>query len=168
MPSPQLVYVVYLMWYDVSTSKCHLQAGGIKYIKEMNAIINMFTVWQPQLCFPSQQWLHSRSQWPRRLRRGSAAARLLGLWVRIPLEAWMFVFCECCELSGRSLCVGLITHPEESYRVWCVWVWSWIFDHEEALVQWGLSRHGKKKSLHKYLSQVTALNSHFATSAVHS
>jgi hypothetical protein len=25
-----------------------------------------------------------RSQWPRRLRRGSAAARLLGLWVRIP------------------------------------------------------------------------------------
>jgi hypothetical protein len=26
----------------------------------------------------------SRSQWPRGLRRGSAAARLLGLWVRIP------------------------------------------------------------------------------------
>ena len=25
-----------------------------------------------------------RSQWPRGLRRGSAAARLVGLWVRIP------------------------------------------------------------------------------------
>ena len=24
---------------------------------------------------------------------------------------------ECCVLSGRGLCVGLITHPEESYRV---------------------------------------------------
>jgi hypothetical protein len=24
-----------------------------------------------------------------------------------------------------SLCDGLITRPEESYRVWCVWVWSW-------------------------------------------
>ena len=62
----------------------------------------------------------SRSQWPRGLRRGSAAARLLGLWVRIPQEAWMFVSCECCVLSGRDLCDGLITRPEESYRLWCV------------------------------------------------
>ena len=23
-------------------------------------------------------------------------------------------------LSGRGFCVGLITHPEESYRLWCV------------------------------------------------
>ena len=28
--------------------------------------------------------------------------------------------CECCLSSGRGLCVGLITRPEESYRVWCV------------------------------------------------
>jgi hypothetical protein len=34
----------------------------------------------------------------------------------------MSVFCECCVLSGRSLCVGLITRPRESYRMWCVWV----------------------------------------------
>jgi hypothetical protein len=27
------------------------------------------------------------------------------------------VSCECCVLSGRGLCVGLITRPEESYRV---------------------------------------------------
>ena len=32
-----------------------------------------------------------RSQWPRGLRRRSAAARLLGLWVRIPAGAWMSV-----------------------------------------------------------------------------
>jgi hypothetical protein len=37
----------------------------------------------------------------------------------------MSVCCECCVLSGRGLCEGLVTHPEESYRVWCVWVWSW-------------------------------------------
>ena len=71
-----------------------------------------------------------RSQWPRGLRRGSAAARFLGLWVRIPLEACMFVCCECCVLSGRGLCDGLITRPEESYRLWCVVVCdletSWI------------------------------------------
>ena len=59
-------------------------------------------------------------QWPRGLRRRSAAARLLRLWVRIPLGPWMFVCCECCVLSGRGLCDGLITRPEESYRLWCV------------------------------------------------
>ena len=32
----------------------------------------------------------------------------------------MNVCCECCVLSGRGLCDELITHPEESYRLWCV------------------------------------------------
>ena len=71
------------------------------------------------------------SQRPRGLRRETAAARLLGLWVRIPPGACMSVRCECCVLSGRGLRVGLITRPEESYRVCCVWVWSRILDNEE-------------------------------------
>jgi hypothetical protein len=58
-----------------------------------------------------------RSQWPRGLTRRSVAARLLRLWVRIPLGARMFVCCECCVLSGRGLCDELIPHPEESYRL---------------------------------------------------
>ena len=61
-----------------------------------------------------------RSQWPRGLRRRSAAARLLRSWVRIPPGAWIYFCCECCVLSGRSLCDELITRPEESYRLWCV------------------------------------------------
>jgi hypothetical protein len=32
----------------------------------------------------------------------------------------------CCALSGKNLCDGLITRPEESYRLWCVVV----CDHE--------------------------------------
>jgi hypothetical protein len=32
----------------------------------------------------------------------------------------MFVCCECCMLPGRGLCDELITHPEVSYRLWCV------------------------------------------------
>ena len=32
----------------------------------------------------------------------------------------MDVCCECCVLSGRGLCDGLITRREESYRLWCV------------------------------------------------
>ena len=54
------------------------------------------------------------------LRRSSAATRLLRLWVRISPGAWMSVCCECCVLSGRGLCDELITHQEESYRLWCV------------------------------------------------
>jgi len=61
-----------------------------------------------------------RSQWPRGLRRKSLAARLLRLWVRIPPGAWIFVCCECCMLSGRGLCDGLIIRSEESYRMWRV------------------------------------------------
>ena len=78
---------------------------------------------------PNNLWLYNfitlnytncRSQWPRGLRRRSAAARLLRLWVRIPPRAWMFVCCECCVLSGRGLRDGLITRPEQSYRLWRV------------------------------------------------
>ena len=36
------------------------------------------------------------SRWQRDLRLRSAAARLLGLWVRIPSGAWISVSCECC------------------------------------------------------------------------
>jgi hypothetical protein len=32
----------------------------------------------------------------------------------------MVVRCECYVLSGRGHCDGLVTRPEESYRVWCV------------------------------------------------
>jgi hypothetical protein len=46
--------------------------------------------------------------------------RLLRSWIRIPPGALIFVCCECCVLSGRGLCDGLITRPEESYRLWCV------------------------------------------------
>jgi hypothetical protein len=48
-----------------------------------------------------------------------------------------------CVLSGRGLRIGLITRPEESYRVWCV------CDGEASILKrpwphWGLLRHGKK------------------------
>jgi hypothetical protein len=39
---------------------------------------------------------------------------------KIPPEARIFVCCECCVLAGRGLCEGLITRPEESYRLWRV------------------------------------------------
>ena len=82
-------------------------------------IFSVFLTWLlSNLKFPIT--MVCRSQWPRCLRRRSAAARLLRSWVRIPPAAWMFVCCECCVLSGRGLCDELITRPEESYWLWCV------------------------------------------------
>jgi hypothetical protein len=81
--------------------------------------------------------VYSRSQWTRRLRRGSAAAHLLGLRVRFPPGAWlcvvrqrslrrahhssrgvlwMSVSCQCCVLSGTGLCNRPIPRLEEFYR----------------------------------------------------
>jgi len=37
-----------------------------------------------------------RSRWPRGVRRGSTAARLLGLWVRIPPGAWVYMLSVVC------------------------------------------------------------------------
>jgi hypothetical protein len=53
-----------------------------------------------------------RSQWPRGLRRESAAARLLGLRVRISLKQWMFsvVYVACCV--GIGLCDRPIARSE--------------------------------------------------------
>ena len=62
-------------------------------------------------------------EWSAR-RRDLYLTRLLRSWVRIPPGAWIFVCCECRVLSGRGLCEELITRPEESYRLWCVVVWS--------------------------------------------
>jgi len=69
-------------------------------------------------------FLECRSKWPRGLTRRSAASRLLRSWVRIPPSKWKSVCCECCVVSGRGLCDELITHPGESYWLWCVVVWN--------------------------------------------
>jgi len=57
-------------------------------------------------------------------------------YVCMYVSEWVSVVC--CQI-----CVGLITHLDQSYRVWRVWVWSWRLDNEEALAHWGLLRHKK-------------------------
>jgi hypothetical protein len=86
----------------------------------------------------------SRTQRPRGLRRGSAAAPLLGLWVRIPPRVWMFVSAECCALSSRGLCVGLITRSEFLPSVTC------LCDHESSIMRksWPNSYWAMVKKIH--------------------
>jgi len=58
------------------------------------------------------KYFYGRSQWPRGLRRRSAAGRQLRSWLRIPPRALKFVVSV--VLSGRGFCDELITRPEES------------------------------------------------------
>jgi hypothetical protein len=56
----------------------------------------------------------------------------------------MSVCCECCVLSDRGLCDELITRPEESYRLWCVFVYDLEnLVNEEAMARVG--PQGQKK-----------------------
>ena len=69
----------------------------------------------PELYFVSTKCQKGQFQWLCDLRHWSVTIHLLRLRVRILPGAWMSVCCECCVLSGRVLCDGLITCPEESY-----------------------------------------------------
>jgi hypothetical protein len=62
----------------------------------------------------------SRSRWPHDLRLGVCGRLRAGIVGSNRTGAWMSISCECCVLSGRGLCDGLITFPGESYRVWRV------------------------------------------------
>jgi len=108
-----------------------------------------------------------RSRWARGLKRGSAPTRFLVLRVLIPPGAWKFVCCECCVLSGRDLCVGLVTNQEDFYRLWCVWVWSWILDSEETLAHWGCCAAVKKIYCTLYPVILHAMNGAALFAAIH-
>jgi hypothetical protein len=69
--------------------------------------------------------------------RGSS---LTGIAFSYIAETLMYVCWECCVLSGTGLCVSLITSPGESYRAWCVWVWSWSLENEKINPSTGLDR----------------------------
>jgi hypothetical protein len=53
----------------------------------------------------------------------------------------MFVCCECCVLSCRGLCDGLITCPEESYRLWRIVVCDQETSNEDAKARYGAAEN---------------------------
>ena len=83
--------------------------NGTRYVK-YNRVVELVFL------YSKKQWgeftRNTRSQRPRGLRRGTAAAQLLGLRFRIPPGAWMSGFCDfvCCQIevssSDRSLIQG--------------------------------------------------------------
>jgi len=56
----------------------------------------------------------------------------------------MSVCCECCVLSVGGFCDGLVTHADESYRLWSV-VECDNLVNEETLTHWGAVAPNKCK-----------------------
>jgi hypothetical protein len=106
---------VWLRWFPLlAVCKSNVVLSGGLLIDTPNYCLSCskFNIIHIQLMLFS-----SRSQTLCDLRRGSVAARWLGLWVRILLEAWMSVVSV---VRCRVFCVRLITRRGVSYRVWCV------------------------------------------------
>jgi len=76
----------------------------------------------------------ARSRWPRGPRRGSAAARLLVLRVRIPPGAWMsLVSVVCCQVEVSATVRSLVQGSPTECDV-CVCMCSRNPSYEEAMV----------------------------------
>jgi len=75
------------------------------------------------------------------VRRKSAAARRLSLWIRLPPGfCLLWVLC----VVGRGLCNELITRPEESYLLCCVFVCDRVTSRMRPWPALGYSATGKK------------------------
>jgi hypothetical protein len=69
---------------------------------------------------------NGRSQWSHGLRRGSAAAHLLGLWVRIPPEngCLSLVSVVCCQVEVSATGWSLVQRCPTECGVSKLWSWS--------------------------------------------
>jgi hypothetical protein len=65
----------------------------IVYVQKNWKVCDNGALWQNIFVICFRTLSISQSQWTRGLKRGSATTRLLGLVVRIPPGAWMFVLC---------------------------------------------------------------------------
>jgi hypothetical protein len=101
-----------------------LSSPNIFHIPHLTTVIMQRTIclmyyllWRhlKKYCLFSQNKIFPANSWPRDVRRGSAAACLLGLRVRMDV-CLSVVSVVCGEVVVYD---GMITHPEESYRV-CV------------------------------------------------
>ena len=98
---------------------------------------------------------HCRSRWPRGLRRGSAAARLLRLCVRIPPLACFFLpYWVVCVFRQRSLRQNEYSSRGVLLTVVRRFVWSRNLKNEEALARVGPQRHKKNIYKKQYLPYV--------------
>ena len=95
----------------------------IEAMKDKNIELLKYKIWKLPLVGMFQNLV-----WPKQHLTGFRGRAVYGPGL-LPLSCWdlcsnpaegIYVFCECCVLSGRGLCNGLTTRPKESYRLWRV------------------------------------------------
>jgi hypothetical protein len=88
---PPLCHILYKLWRRSDVSEADRQKNATRHI-QMGLLENVIVSGVIMFHWFYFAYVRSRgSRWPRDLMRGCAAARLLGLWVRIPPGAWMSV-----------------------------------------------------------------------------
>jgi hypothetical protein len=128
---------IYSIWY-LSHRYCYLPlswkswnrfectVGGVGHPQYTHIYIGARLKSHTDVILVRRMCLHGttfrRSYWPLGLRRVSAAARLLGLRVRIQPTAWISVCWECCVLAGRDLCKEQMLRSEKAIEDVCVCV----------------------------------------------
>jgi len=116
------------LYYRGVCSDVSMEGTGCSFISSKETICQNFC----RYCINQVNVLHSNDKMDVAECRGvpnPVAARskawVCGCWLAgiagsIPAPGHGCLSCECCVLSGRSLCNGPITRVEESYRMWCV------------------------------------------------
>jgi hypothetical protein len=124
-----------IYWRDIHLVKSVTDSRSHRYTNVLHAR----NVWRNNSTYRpiKQRTIFYRSQWPRGLRRGSAAARLLRLLVRIPTGGTDVCreCCVCCQVEvseKRWLLVRGVLPTVVRRRVW-----SRNLVNEEALAHWG-------------------------------
>jgi hypothetical protein len=77
----------------------------------------------------------------------SSAARTLGLWVRIPLKAWMsaFILCLCCSVCRYRFCDELVPRPRSPTDYLRLRNWSETKRFTDALCsKWSSRNNGRQ------------------------
>jgi len=129
--------VLQMSWCISSPKPAHhtVYTSISRWIRSHHLTTANITPYKPE-DFKSEDF-NRRSQWPRGLRRRSTAARLLGLWVRIPPGAWMSVVSVvcCCQVEVSATNWSLVQRsPTDCGASLCViWKTSWMRNHTQSM-----------------------------------
>ena len=102
-------YSLYRLLFSL---KKNVPPNPLKCYKPNSLSCILLTLENKSFCFVSKCWSTHTFLKPNFF--SAKQVKKSNAW-SLPPRAWMFVPCECCVLSGRDLCVGLITRPEEPY-----------------------------------------------------
>jgi hypothetical protein len=93
-----------------------------------------------------------------KMARRTTAPRLLRLWVRIPLGAWMSVFCECYVLPWLHILIDLINIQIILINMWTTLTLLLICQLFRAQTAWHQNKYGRHACLFKRNINIAGFN----------